>query len=498
MFDKSSTRIIVSIFLGIFIIALTGIPFSQAILPENLPDQSQAPYHVRVIEGENITAYARPLYTSLDNPSNHEVDTSGSHDGVAKLILTRTDGTFGCSGTLANDRVHVFTAAHCVTDLDGNYILTSGTVTFKGDSESIVIAIDTDPVKSKAHPDWDGDFIKGNDIAILKLVSQAPSQVPGIPHATSENLVGINVDKKGYGLSGFFTSGTDSSSYPFGTKREGQNKYDAFADEMYEALGLTPGAGFIPGAIYQFDSDDGSSRHDAFGFFFGISELGLGNDEVMSASGDSGGPTILNGELIGVTSYGISLEFSRGPPPRTSDCTTEGKSPLLDSSCGEFSGDTRVSHYTEFIDSMLNTGSDSDGDNIPDSSDNCPATPNSDQLDADSDGVGDVCDAFPNDPDNDIDGDGISGDIDNCPNISNVNQNDLDSDGVGDVCDIETTIISNIILTTDTSLVGDLVIEPGVVFTINPGVTLDMDFVNQKILIKFGGGILVKSGGTIS
>jgi hypothetical protein len=43
-----------------------------------------------------------------------------------------------------------------------------------------------------------------------------------------------------------------------------------------------------------------------------------------------------------------------------------------------------------------------------------------------------------------------------------------------------------------------LIIEPGVVLTINPGVTMDMDFVNQKILIKFGGGILVKSGGTIS
>ncbi len=78
---------------------------------------------------------------------------------------------------------------------------------------------------------------------------------------------------------------------------------------------------------------------------------------------------------------------------------------------------------------------DIDGDGISGDTDNCPTTTNSDQLDTDGDGIGDVCDMYPNDPDNDIDGDGISGDIDNCPVTYNPGQEDADDDGVGDTCD---------------------------------------------------------------
>jgi hypothetical protein len=235
-----------------------------------------------------------------------------------------------------------------VADDYGNFILNSGSATFEGNSESITITLDAG--NSVSHPNYDGDFIKGNDIAILKLVASAPAQIPGINHATSGSAVGNVVDKYGYGLSGYFNSGTDSSTYPFGTERGGQNMYDDFADTMYVALGLTSGVDFVPQAVYQFDSDDGSSSHDAFGFFFGISNPGLGNNEVMSASGDSGGPTILNGELVGVTSYGITLQYTN---KQTSDCTKQRGSPDLDSSCGEFAGDTRVSSYSSWIDGIL-------------------------------------------------------------------------------------------------------------------------------------------------
>ena len=113
---------------------------------------------------------------------------------------------------------------------------------------------------------------------------------------------------------------------------------------------------------------------------------------------------------------------------------------------------------------------DADLDGVADADDNCPNMANTDQADADGDGIGDVCDP-------DVDGDGYNADVDcddtnaainpgaeeipnnevdencdgvalmdadldgvadaddNCPNMANTDQADADGDGIGDVCD---------------------------------------------------------------
>jgi hypothetical protein len=59
---------------------------------------------------------------------------------------------------------------------------------------------------------------------------------------------------------------------------------------------------------------------------------------------------------------------------------------------------------------------DTDGDGVPDATDNCPFVANPDQHDEDGDGYGDLCDT--------------------CPLIPNArNALDADGDGVGDACD---------------------------------------------------------------
>jgi photosystem II stability/assembly factor-like uncharacterized protein len=80
---------------------------------------------------------------------------------------------------------------------------------------------------------------------------------------------------------------------------------------------------------------------------------------------------------------------------------------------------------------------DSDGDGVPDASDNCPTTPNPDQADSDGDGVGDACDncrETANADQADSDGDGVGDACDNCPTTPNADQLDTDGDGVGDAC----------------------------------------------------------------
>lgn len=83
--------------------------------------------------------------------------------------------------------------------------------------------------------------------------------------------------------------------------------------------------------------------------------------------------------------------------------------------------------------SVIVTFKDSDGDTVPDSLDNCPHDANAGQENGDGDPAGDVCDAFPNDPDEsvDSDGDGVGDNADAFPNDPSETV-DTDGDGIGD------------------------------------------------------------------
>jgi len=72
---------------------------------------------------------------------------------------------------------------------------------------------------------------------------------------------------------------------------------------------------------------------------------------------------------------------------------------------------------------------DTDEDGISDIHDNCVHVANSDQVDVNENGRGDVCDDF--------DKDGVTNASDNCINEPNRNQRDTDNDGIGDICDGE-------------------------------------------------------------
>ena len=91
----------------------------------------------------------------------------------------------------------------------------------------------------------------------------------------------------------------------------------------------------------------------------------------------------------------------------------------------------------------------------------------------------------------DSDGDGIEDGIDNCPN-HNPGQGDLDMDGIGDACDLSNMIIVDTTLTTDHSVIADVIIQNGKKLTIPAGKTLTINSANLIV-----SGILEINGGTI-
>jgi len=100
-------------------------------------------------------------------------------------------------------------------------------------------------------------------------------------------------------------------------------------------------------------------------------------------------------------------------------------------------------------------------------------------------------------PSNDLDMDGIPDGTDNCVNDANPGQEDHDNDMKGDVCDPNTEITTNTVAT-DTTFGGDLTVD-GATFTIPSGITIEFDFVNNKIIIKNPSGkILIEFGGKIT
>lgn len=293
---------------------------------------------IRIIEYGNNRLMVRNLYTTFDQNFNSAfyVSEKGEFSAVADLIL-KVGPTIRCSGTLLDDNIHVLTAAHCVTDFRGKLSLKKGFADFEGQRINVI------KKQTFVHPDWNGDSLDGSDLAILTLES-SPAGITG--HAIDGNTAGDlgcgqnTVDKAGYGRSGWGGDGDVASS---GVKRNGQNCYDDTADQLLSVFGLST---TTPNSILHYDFDNGNSVHDAYGIHFGQAHTGLGSPEVNSAPGDSGGPSFnAANRITGVTSYGIT--FSIGGV--STDIDNE-----LNSSFGEVSGDTRVSIFASWIDSVLN------------------------------------------------------------------------------------------------------------------------------------------------
>lgn len=246
-------------------------------------------------------------------------------DGVVQLVGATGAG---CTGTLLPSGRHVLTAAHCITNNAGVIDQTSTTVTFQMPGNTISMVVPQ--ANYYLHHPWTGNTSNPNDIAILLLPSLAPSGPAGLGAERFDiyrdtNEVGQNFTFVGYGRTG---TGTTGDTQAGGTKRLGQNRFEALS----QVVGGPANTGLA------FDFDNGNATNDALGARHSLSNLGLGAVEANTAPGDSGGPSFIGNRIAAVTSYGYGYTGNPDMLPGTN------------SSFGEISVNTRVSSYAWWID----------------------------------------------------------------------------------------------------------------------------------------------------
>lgn len=286
-------------------------------------------------------------------------------NSVVQLLITRppegTDpgGNFVCTGSLLKDRMSIVTAAHCVSNGAGTLNPTQTRVFFYDGVGPADIAYTTTPAETQeravrtyvVNPNYTGEVIDQNDIAVLRLTTAAPAYAVGYDLATATDAVvgqGFNV----YGLGARGSSGNTGATFGTTRLRQGLNDIDfAMGDAAFGGFFTDRdinGEGFWGFGDYDqsvvSDFDNGLAANDTAcltGGSFGTAQfcnLGRGLDEVGVAGGDSGGPSFINGKLALVTSYGFSFGAGFG------DIL-----PALQSSFGEFSGYVPVGLHENFI-----------------------------------------------------------------------------------------------------------------------------------------------------
>lgn len=235
--------------------------------------------------------------------------------GNTAVGFSSVPGAGVCSGSLLNSGMHYLTAAHCILGNTG-----TGTVTFTNANN---VQFSYSATSLVAHPDFNpSNFWGGSDLAIITLNQVVDSSIARLSLYTGTgelNQVGTLIGRGGSG------TGTTGGTLSSGVRREGTNTIDTI----------------VGNNILFYDFDDGTAARNSLGSATPTAR------EAMIYFGDSGGPTLLNGQIAGIHSFitcvgGTTTQCAFGPNGPDLDGTING-------TFGERFGDTRVSVYANWI-----------------------------------------------------------------------------------------------------------------------------------------------------
>lgn len=283
-------------------------------------------------DAPDLTYTARSTMVTTLDPSLpiYAAPPGIGYDGVAGLLITKSTGTFLCTGSLVGG-THVLTAAHCLlgaTSVDAVFFPPAG--------GSVVHTSTSYKIKNG----YTGAVIDPNDIGLIRLGTEVADI--GSYDLFTGDAVGRVYDEVGFGRSG---TGATGATIPSGLRRHGFNRFDfTGADPVW--------GGFWGDYDILFaDFDNGLAEQDAscrLTAFFTASnsaycDLGLGGAEALSAPGDSGGPLFVDGKIAAVASFGLTF----------SDGVVGDIDGALNSTFGEFGGYVPVAPHAAWMSTVM-------------------------------------------------------------------------------------------------------------------------------------------------
>jgi hypothetical protein len=286
---------------------------------------------------------------TFDDPAEYRPPTPGIADSVVYLTFEPAgEAQQSCTGTLVAGETHIITAAHCLTDFDGTVDVPWVDVHFE--AAGVTMRADFDALSI---PDgWLGlPSLTPDDIAMIELPGPAPAGLRGLEPAPADIDFEdpLTVWLFGYGYGGL--GGVDPGLMP-GVLRAGFNHYD-------DPSALDPWQGFFN--VFDFDDyTEGSNIVGEPGWVTypgnppiqSIPQVDYDFDrnwvlgESMTASGDSGGPSVVDIYLVGVHSW--------VQPGLGGDVILLEDAPgAMDIGFGWIAGDTSVAAHADWIQGVL-------------------------------------------------------------------------------------------------------------------------------------------------